>query len=386
MRKITLLLVLYCLVPRAFGQAQTEPDFLQISILTCAPGEELYAKFGHSAVRVKDQQKGTDIVFNYGVVNFAMPYFYFKFARGQMDYMLVAEPFERFTYSYIHENRGILEQVLDLTPEQKINIYKFLINNSLPENRIYRYDFLRDNCATRPRDVILKFAGEVLELPRHLEGEGKSFRELIETYLQYNPWLRFSINLGMGAPADALPDLKELCFLPDYLARYLDKTQIKNQKKPLVKTQNMIFTPQPEPEKTKPFITPLSVNLGFLMIVILLSIMEWRRKTHFLLFDKTFFLLCGLAGLFISILWGLTEHTVTVYNANLLWAMPVFVYTAFRLKSKITLPVVYFHLCISFFLAIALVIDLTVYNLFDSAVIPLAAVVLLRSFLLWFRK
>ena len=40
----------------------------KISLLTCAPGDEIYSYFGHSAVRINDPQNGIDFVFNYGIL------------------------------------------------------------------------------------------------------------------------------------------------------------------------------------------------------------------------------------------------------------------------------------------------------------------------------
>ncbi len=48
----------------------------QISLLTCAPGEELYSTFGHSAVRINDTLTGIDVVYNYGIFDFDTPNFY----------------------------------------------------------------------------------------------------------------------------------------------------------------------------------------------------------------------------------------------------------------------------------------------------------------------
>ena len=41
-------------------------DSLSISIITCTPGKDLYAKFGHTAIRVVDYTIGEDAAFNYG--------------------------------------------------------------------------------------------------------------------------------------------------------------------------------------------------------------------------------------------------------------------------------------------------------------------------------
>ncbi|MEO6893911.1 MAG: DUF4105 domain-containing protein, partial [Ginsengibacter sp.] len=59
--------------------AQQDSCHIRISLLTATPGEELYSTFGHSALRITDTARNTDIVYNYGTFNFEEPNFYLKF-------------------------------------------------------------------------------------------------------------------------------------------------------------------------------------------------------------------------------------------------------------------------------------------------------------------
>ena len=121
---------------------------------TCAPGEEIYSYFGHTAIRYEEPSKGIDWVFNYGIFNFGAPNFIFRFALGQTDYILGGMNYDRFAAEYIFDERSVWQQTLNLTPEEKQKLLALLIENSRPENRVYRYNFFYDNCATRPRDKI----------------------------------------------------------------------------------------------------------------------------------------------------------------------------------------------------------------------------------------
>lgn len=125
---------------------------LRISLLTCTPGEELYSTFGHSALRVTDSNAVTDLVYNYGTFNFDDEGFYLKFARGKLLYYVSVELFRDFAANYQYENRGITEQVLNLSGEEKIRMRHFLEENLQPQNRYYKYDFFFDNCTTRLRE------------------------------------------------------------------------------------------------------------------------------------------------------------------------------------------------------------------------------------------
>ncbi|HWJ90065.1 MAG TPA: DUF4105 domain-containing protein, partial [Flavisolibacter sp.] len=78
-----------------FAFSQTDSCGLRISLLTCAPGEELYSTFGHTALRVQDASEGSDLVFNYGTFEFT-PDFNIKFIRGKLLYSLSVESFSDF--------------------------------------------------------------------------------------------------------------------------------------------------------------------------------------------------------------------------------------------------------------------------------------------------
>ena len=39
-------------------------DSIRLSLLTCAPGEEIYSLFGHTAIRYENPSQGVDVVFN----------------------------------------------------------------------------------------------------------------------------------------------------------------------------------------------------------------------------------------------------------------------------------------------------------------------------------
>src|SRR6187402_3567209 len=119
MKKILLLLLLAAV--HAFSFAQTDSSRLRISLLTCAPGDELYSIFGHTALRVIDSTKQTDIVFNYGTFDFNDPDFYSKFVRGKLDYALSAAYFADFMYEYQVTKRDVTEQELYLSTDQKKN-------------------------------------------------------------------------------------------------------------------------------------------------------------------------------------------------------------------------------------------------------------------------
>ena len=131
-------------------------DSLQISLLTCGPGQEVYSIYGHTAIRVKNLATGDDIVVNYGVFDMSKSHFVLRFIFGLTDYTIVITDFSHFCAEYAYDKRWVKEQPLNLTPSEKLRIEEALMENYRPENRVYRYNIFYDNCTTRARDMIVE--------------------------------------------------------------------------------------------------------------------------------------------------------------------------------------------------------------------------------------
>ena len=90
-----------------------QKDSIRISLLTCAPGDEVYSLFGHTAIRYQDPQQKLDIVFNYGMFSFKTPHFLWRFIKGETDYELGVNSYQDFASEYIYLERGVNEQILN---------------------------------------------------------------------------------------------------------------------------------------------------------------------------------------------------------------------------------------------------------------------------------
>ena len=115
----------------------------EFSLLTCGPGTDLYATFGHSAFRLRDPERGIDWVYNYGTFDFHTPNFYMKFARGKLPYALSRQSFDNFLYTYQLEHRWVHEQLLDLTPAESRPLLTFLERNNQPTSFVFNCYWLR---------------------------------------------------------------------------------------------------------------------------------------------------------------------------------------------------------------------------------------------------
>src|SRR5450755_1635453 len=163
MKRIVIIILFFAYGIPAFTQARKDSCTFEISLLTCAPGTDLYSIFGHTAIRVRNKTRGMDIVYNYGTFDDTDPLFYVHFTRGIMRYSLSAETLDSFMMEYEMEHRTVWAQVLNLTCEEKIRLYEALRKNTLDENRLYDYHFHTDNCTTRADRIIESNAGSTFQ-------------------------------------------------------------------------------------------------------------------------------------------------------------------------------------------------------------------------------
>jgi hypothetical protein len=215
----------------------TLSDSAQIQLITCTQGEQVWSKYGHSGIRVVDPSKKLDIVFNYGVFNLMADDFYFKFVKGETYYQLGIDSYQRFLSFYKSIGRRIYWQELNLTLQQKQNIIDALMVNYEPQNRNYLYNFVFDNCATRPYHLIKKALQDSI-ISTYQGLSGTAFRPAISHYTGPHSWVDFGINLVFGCKANAPMTNEQRLFLPEELMNYFAQATLSDGT-PLVKRQHI---------------------------------------------------------------------------------------------------------------------------------------------------
>jgi len=354
--------------------AAQDSSRLRISLLTCTPGEELYSTFGHSAYRVVDSNAVTDIVYNYGTFNFDDDGFYLKFVRGKLLYYVSAEYFSDFKDLYQSTNRGITEQVLNLSAAEKISIRRFLNNNLKEENKYYKYDFFFDNCTTRLRDI-LKKQHDSSFCKKPVMPTGSRFRQAIHQYLDKNgkDWSKLGIDILLGQPCDGMMSAEQMQFLPDNLMKSLDSSD-----HPMVVSAQNLY-PINEAGNKNSFFTPFVVFSLLFAFIFLLGFVKNKFIQALLQgFDGLFFFLAGALGIILIFMWTATDHQMCKNNFNLLWAWPTHTVIAFFVNSKKSWVKKYFK-----FTAIALTLVLISWYFLpqqmNNGLIPLVLLLIYRS-------
>ncbi len=293
---------------------------LTASLITCWPGPEIYELYGHSALRIRGE--GIDSVWNYGVFDFREPNFVGRFVSGQTDYMVMGYPFAWFLPEYKHRGSRVVEQDLNLTPEEVQKLLRCLQIASLPQNRKYRYNYIKDNCATRLTDRMSEATGKVLLL----RGEKRygSYRDEMRYYNRNYPWYQLGIDVALGSGLDVKIGVGNEMFVPVEMKERLDSARwsdgryvVKAERELLAGRDDAVLPPTPW------WVTPLLWSVVVLLISIVLSVVDYRRHRPSRWWYSVWFGLLGLAGCLVAFLVFGSSHEATSPNILLLWLNPL---------------------------------------------------------------
>lgn len=315
------------------AQSMTNPDRIQISLLTCSPGKEVWAQYGHTAIRYYDKESGEDLAINYGIFSLDQTYFIPRFVLGMTDYRMGVQPMDMFLAQYSYEGRGVVEQVLNLSAEDKEVIYKALQENMKPENVVYRYNYFFDNCTTRARDMLVNHLhGKVVYPPAE---EDATFRSMIHKWNNKYEWTQFGEDLLLGVNADRKTTKSEQQFLPENLRSDFDKARYNG--KPLVKETNVLLDAETEVAEPVFPLSPLSVALIFAVISLVMMLFSYRRQQVYWAWDLALMLTSGLMGIIFFVM-IFSQHPCVSLNFILLFFNPLplfFLYSTIKKKKVI---------------------------------------------------
>lgn len=305
-------------VPTASSEARTV-DSTDISLLTCTPGTEVWAQYGHTAIRIRNRLTGVDMVVNYGMFSSHQPYFIPRFILGLTDYRVEAIPFEAFLEEYAYEGRGVTEQTLNIAAADKEKILLALQNNLQPENKTYRYNFFYDNCTTRARDIIVKNLSDTVVYPGK-QAFPKTYRANIHRWNDPYPWAQFGEDMLLGLKADKDLTQTERQFLPKNLMDDFERTLYKG--KPLVASTQMILPAKNSPAEKEFPLSPMDFIIMIFVVVITFELVEYKKRTIFWGVDLFLMLLSGIPGVILFVM-IFSQHPTVSLNLLILLANPL---------------------------------------------------------------
>ena len=374
------LILLFLLIARIASVHAAPMEDVRISLLTCAPGTEIYALFGHTAIRYENPQQGQDWVYNYGMFNFREPNFVMRFVKGETDYQLGKIPFRYFEAEYAMRGSAVYQQVLNLTADEKVKLIALLEENYRPANRIYRYNYFYDNCTTRARDKIEESIDGKVVYP---EGaDNLSFRGIIHEYTAGYEWSELGIDLCLGAEADKCIDVRKQMFAPFYMKRLANEAMIHRTDTvvPFVAEEFLVVNAdQLEDEEGFPC-SPMFCSVMLLLITVLVVWRSVKRVRFPWVWDALLFGLQGIGGIIVSFLFFFSVHPTVGSNWLVVLFNPIpLVYLPWMIYKDVKREKDLYHwgnaVCLTSFMILMPFLQ----QEFNLTVLPLALSLLLTS-------
>lgn len=389
-RRLILNLLLLCLSLAGGAQSHYLPvpapdDSVTISLLTCAPGSEVYELEGHSALRM--QYGATDLVANWGVFDFDSPNFIYRFCKGETDYSIGICPADLFFRQYARYHRRITEQVLDLTCDQALRVLSFVDTNLLPQNRIYRYNYVLDNCATRPLAIVEQALGDSVTFHCSATpfGSVPTFRSEMRYFHSHYPWYQFGIDLALGTGIDRAITQRETMFAPVVLERLVASATISTPEgnRPLVRATGIAVDGPADGTILPPtpwYLTPVAVCWLIFAVTLIVTVVGLRRSRLYKGFDTLLFSIAGIMGCIIAFLVFISIHESTSPNWVLAWLNPLALLVPLLIFFRKGRRCLRWYFCLNILLCCsALIVAIGGIQAFNAAFYPIILAGLLRS-------
>jgi len=291
-------------------------------LVTYGPGADVWERFGHNALWLRDPESGLDHTFSFGYFEMDRPGFHRDFARGIMLYFGAAGVPEREFEFYRQRDRSIFTQQLNLNAEQVRHLYRLLDESIFPQPQYYQYDYYFANCSTWLRDLI----DEVLEgeLSRQWKSEpaNQNFRDHTRRLTEERYWLHTGMMLLLGPMIDRKRNAWEEGFLPASLAHWAGRAQVAGE--PLVIAEQVFHesrshSPPPTPAGT--WLRSLVFGLGLAILIVwpgLSGRLFWHRLAW-----KLGLASAGIAGSLVLLMWLASGHEATWRNGMVLLLHPL---------------------------------------------------------------
>jgi len=316
----------------AVAQGPTAASGLRVSVLTFGPGDLVFERFGHNALRIVDPSTGSDLAYNWGMFSFDQPNFLGRFLSGDTKYWVEAFRSQPLIDFYVGFDREAVEQVLDLTDAEKAELKAFVEDQVREENKYYRYQYFLDNCSTRIRDALDRVMGGALQrrfvpITTTWSYRDESVRLTGPTY-----YSQLGIELALGPSADAPLTAWESMFVPMRLRDFLREVTVPvagGGTRPLVMQELVLHTPTtrpPEPAARRGLtLGALGPVLGAWMLMLVPTSLEARRKRRLpaAVMAALFYGLTGLVGCVLLGMWLFSAHTFWYWNLTLLLCSPI---------------------------------------------------------------
>lgn len=318
--------------PRAPDVRRQPGDELRVFLLTMGAGDQVWERFGHNALWIRDESRGSNIAYNWGLFDFAQPDFIGRFLTGDTRYWMAGEDALAMISHYADRDRTVWVQELDLTPEQKARLRDFVQWNERPENAYYRYDYYRDNCSTRVRDALDLVLGGQLRRATESVPTGTSYYWHTARLTAGDIPVYTGITLALGQPADRPISAWEEMFIPMQMRQRLAAVRVTDSagvSRPLVRAERIVYRARRAQEADQPPSYEayyLAAGLALAALVALLARGAARggraARLGFVAVVELWSIIAGVAGVLLVLVY-LTRHVYMWHNENMFQLEPL---------------------------------------------------------------
>ena len=316
-------------------ELEAQNSSLQVYHVAIGQGEQYWEKYGHNMLWFSDPAAGIDAAYNWGTFDFASPDFLQRQLVGDPQYWVQAEPGEAIIRAYAARNRTVTLQRLNFTPAQAQRALEYARRNALPENRYYRYDYFRDNCSTRVRDVIDYALNGALQRATS-ERVKLTYRGETLRLLDDMPLTQFGTHVALGQPADRPLTVWESMFIPMRMRDALRMVRLPadGDTRPLVADERVVYESTTYRDRSDvPALWIPYLALGLLLGAEFLAVGRLGRRSRaaeviFRVETAVFAVAAGVFGIVLSLAWMLTRHEFWFKNENLLLFNPLSLFVA----------------------------------------------------------
>jgi len=195
----------------------------EAEVYTMGPGGDVFSRFGHAALCVRDSETPGGRCFNYGTTDFSTPGpLTWNVLRGRALFWVSEAPLDAMLAWYAREDRTVWRQRVRLSPDAFAALQRRLRDDLRPGAREYVYHHFRDNCTTRVRDHLDAVTLGALRGPADAP-HGPSWRAMVRAGFADDPALLAASALLLGRPLDGAPTRWEAMFLPAVLRAEVER-------------------------------------------------------------------------------------------------------------------------------------------------------------------
>lgn len=329
---------------RPIGEEERKlADQFKIELVTMGKSDPIYVWFGHTALVITDMRNGNSVMYDYGIFSFGEN-FYWKFIRGRLYYEVWATSAQARYALAQEEDRDVRSMTLDLPPEAKLEMIRFLNFNVQPENNTYLYHLYYQNCSTRIRDIIDHAVGG--QFRRWAEGipSDQTIRQHVMRHTSPYPFMDWVLNYLQSSAIDHPITLWDAMFLPIVLEQavadfsYTDASGIT---RPLVKSTKVINTVSAHNSRPPVLDTWQSMTdeafLAGLAIAVISLILRRNvfsrspvNRISYGIVSLAWTCITGILALLLLFMMTASDHDVTYWNENIISVNPYLLVMAFQ--------------------------------------------------------